>query len=225
MRTSGRAESWSERRRSKGAPAARAFTLIELLIVVAIIAILAAIAVPNFLEAQVRSKVSRVKSDMRAMATALESYATDHGRPPMDMVEYLFRTGLGGGGHRDVCYSQLTTPVAYMTSIMHDPFGAKTTQENREEASAYFYQAFYAFGDGGYYDDMYPRVREKGYTWCMYSSGPQMMEVTPWFEQMVADPRGTDALGNVYDATNGTRSAGKIYRTNKGDLQGSEFDY
>ncbi|MFP4380816.1 MAG: prepilin-type N-terminal cleavage/methylation domain-containing protein, partial [Candidatus Sumerlaeia bacterium] len=55
-----------------------AFTLIELLIVVAIIAILAAIAVPNFLEAQVRSKVARVKSDMRSLTVALEAYATDY---------------------------------------------------------------------------------------------------------------------------------------------------
>jgi prepilin-type N-terminal cleavage/methylation domain-containing protein len=55
-----------------------AFTLIELLIVVAIIAILAAIAVPNFLEAQTRAKVSRAKSDMRTLATALESYYVDN---------------------------------------------------------------------------------------------------------------------------------------------------
>ena len=58
------------------------FTLIELLIVVAIIAILAAIAVPNFLEAQIRSKVSRVKTDHRSIATALESYYIDNNQYP-----------------------------------------------------------------------------------------------------------------------------------------------
>src|SRR5690349_9257970 len=61
---------------------ARAFTLIELLIVVAIIAILAAIAVPNFLEAQTRAKVSRVKSDQRSLATAIESYRVDNNEYP-----------------------------------------------------------------------------------------------------------------------------------------------
>src|SRR5690606_41954445 len=46
--------------------------------VVAIIAILAAIAVPNFLEAQTRSKVSRVQNDLRSIATAMESYFIDN---------------------------------------------------------------------------------------------------------------------------------------------------
>ena len=59
-----------------------AFTLIELLIVVAIIAILAAIAVPNFLEAQTRSKISRVKADMRTMSVGLESYNMETNRYP-----------------------------------------------------------------------------------------------------------------------------------------------
>jgi len=61
----------------------KGFTLIELLIVVAIIAILAAIAVPNFLEAQVRSKVSRAQSDMRSLATAIESYMVDNNNFPV----------------------------------------------------------------------------------------------------------------------------------------------
>ncbi|NQU44909.1 prepilin-type N-terminal cleavage/methylation domain-containing protein, partial [bacterium] len=65
----------------------RAFTLIELLIVVAIIAILAGIAVPNFLEAQVRAKVSKAKSDLRTVATGLEAYHVDNNRyPPITLI-------------------------------------------------------------------------------------------------------------------------------------------
>ena len=65
----------------------RAFTLIELLIVVAIIGILAAMAVPNFLNAQVRAKIGRVYADLRSIQTALEMYTIDNNRPIMDPLE------------------------------------------------------------------------------------------------------------------------------------------
>jgi len=96
------------------------FTLIELLIVVAIIAILAAIAIPNFLAAQIRSKVSRVKTDMRTLDVGIESYYVDNNDFPL---EYLF---VGNPGNEKArmfkIYQQLTTPIAYNTSIPTDPF-------------------------------------------------------------------------------------------------------
>ncbi|HEX9688937.1 MAG TPA: prepilin-type N-terminal cleavage/methylation domain-containing protein [Thermoanaerobaculia bacterium] len=54
------------------------FTLIELLIVIAIIGILAAIAIPNLLNAVQRGKQKRSMSDIRTMATAVEAYAVDN---------------------------------------------------------------------------------------------------------------------------------------------------
>lgn len=67
--------------------APRAFTLIELLFVVAVIAILAAISVPNFLEAQVRSKIARVHSDMAVVQQAMRSYYADHNMYPPHQPE------------------------------------------------------------------------------------------------------------------------------------------
>ena len=58
------------------------FTLIELLIVIAIIGILAAIAIPNLLNAVQRGKQKRTMSDMRALATSIEAYAVDNNQYP-----------------------------------------------------------------------------------------------------------------------------------------------
>jgi type II secretory pathway pseudopilin PulG len=52
---------------------------------VAIIAILAAIAIPNFLAAQTRARVSKVKGEQQTLATALESYFVDYNVYPDDV--------------------------------------------------------------------------------------------------------------------------------------------
>ena len=84
----------------------KGFSLIELLIVVAIIGILVAIAVPNFLNAQIRARVARSQTDIRSIVTALESYRLDHNTiPPYD--EQIIPT------HNKNLF-QLSTPVSYL---------------------------------------------------------------------------------------------------------------
>lgn len=100
----------------------RGFTLIELLIVVAIIAILAAVALPNLLEAQVRSKVSRAKADMKALQTAIEAYAVDEGKYPPDGDDFADADPFGSDFSARLRLGVLTTPISYMSNLPPDPF-------------------------------------------------------------------------------------------------------
>lgn len=63
--------------RSERASAERGFTLVELMVVVAIIALLAAVVIPNFVHARAQAAVSQTEANMKQIATALELYYAD----------------------------------------------------------------------------------------------------------------------------------------------------
>jgi len=98
-----------------------AFTLIELLIVVAIIGILAAIAVPSFLNAQIRAKFAKVQSEQRSLRDAYLMYKLDTNGWPKHIDGDLAQ-------HRFV-----TTPIAYLSSSIADPFFKPQMRDNSPE--------------------------------------------------------------------------------------------
>ncbi|MDX2174947.1 MAG: prepilin-type N-terminal cleavage/methylation domain-containing protein [Candidatus Sumerlaeia bacterium] len=221
----------------------KAFTLIELLIVVAIIAILAAIAVPNFLEAQTRSKISRVKSDMRTLATGIESYYVDNNYYPKGTDDqWSVRdpddvTTLSGNTTAAAVLERLSTPISYLTSgALQDPFtsfsrvrpskttGAGFTQEtpitgvDQELARYYKYTAFTP-GQGAFVSALVTRPETTAkWAWGTWSPGPEGKYVQLRGSNLLASaPFGAPEIGAIldwaYDPTNGTASRGNIWRT------------
>jgi len=196
------------------------FTLIELLIVVAIIAILAAIAVPNFLEAQVRSKVSRAQADMRSTATALEAYRTDNNRYPLGQAWYIWHAGWP-----TLSLSRLTTPIAYMTSVPQDTFKDRHVTYD-PQAQGVLGDRFYRYHSEWFRDvtmalNIVPRNSPVYGVWTLVSAGPDEAtsrgEFYLWgLEALEAQPDLGDppysTVGSIYDPTNGTVSIGDIIR-------------
>jgi prepilin-type N-terminal cleavage/methylation domain-containing protein len=227
------------------------FTLIELLIVVAIIAILAAIAVPNFLEAQTRAKVARAHADMRSYATAIESYIVDYNRPHIEQNEIANGTLIWNTPSKNWgmpltnqeeqtnlqlrIWSQLTTPIAYLTNPIKDPFINSGGRFNQ----TYLFWGVYAYYEYGGWTTAWENrlagqervrkwVQKQGYNWSLCSRGPSQNSGCPRPPAVLACiPAGTPGVwaGNtgedkqvngIYDPTNGTVSIGQIIRTNKG---------
>lgn len=186
----------------------KAFTLIELLIVVAIIAILAAIAVPNFLEAQTRSKVSRNKADMRSVVTGVEAYAVDHNKYPFpaDPFGAAIPSPYTVEWFETKVPNSLTTPIAYLTSRFPDPYHPK---DSGDEDPVYHLMTRAYCETQGTSAEFDPYLRS------VFASSPDSIKYVLLGHGPDVDHDGPDPADNpqgpaVYDATNGTVSNGDI---------------
>lgn len=100
-----REKTMKERRNAQGG-----FTLIELMIVIAIIGILAAVAIPNFLKARDKAQYSRCVETLSGVKVALEMYMTDYGKYPDNGAT---TTAAGGDWSDELC--------PYMIANCDDP--------------------------------------------------------------------------------------------------------
>ena len=187
----------------------KGFTLIELLIVVAIIAILAAIAVPNFLEAQMRSKISRVYADMRSLATAFEAYRLDNDDYPLLLKP-----------------EPVTTPIPYIATLPIDAFATDDRRQVTRLTFEYvkrnplegrnqsYWRDYFCFNwpwrnpfNGGWGQPIPPEWSLPECEWEFKSWGPDR---NSW--DCPANNGHGDDFSLAYDPTNGTVSHGDLCR-------------
>lgn len=189
------------------------FTLAELLVVVAIIALLSAVAIPNLLESQTRAKVSRALADINTLRVAVEAYAVDQKSYPRMSSQgppfYDFHEERGQS-YSVTLGPWITTPVAYLTRFdLPDPFMRHADLFSR---SLYKYESLWtlrllkesgneSFGD--LFLDLFDR--EFG-GFILYSSGPDR-DVTVDSARL--------HYPHQYDPSNGTVSLGDIRRSQK----------
>ncbi len=203
----------------------RGICIFELLVVLAISAILVAIAVPNFIEAQERKKITQVYSDLRTNAVALEAYAVDHVNrfPPRGLYDRS-ATAVTPLSKYSLVLDPIwvTTPVAYLSDerTLIDPFQAPHYDPTRVKSGPSGPNSSWILGRYRYVATrqspenaentqqiLFARYGE----WRLTAAGPDTYVYNIGF----ADPGLSGTFIIPYDATNGVVSVGDIARSQR----------
>jgi prepilin-type N-terminal cleavage/methylation domain-containing protein len=113
----------------------RAFTLIELMIVIAIIAILAAILIPNFIHARAESQTAACEGNEKQIATAMEEYAVDNNGTYTATLPVLYLAVTPKDPVNNTAYTITATSGTYGSYEIQDTGGHdRTTMGNLNKA-------------------------------------------------------------------------------------------
>jgi len=169
------------------------FTMLELMVVVTILGILVAIAIPNFLACEVRAKVSSVHASQGMLSIALETYFDDHNTYPLNSEK---------GALQGKDLSVLTRPIAYFTSLPTDPFDTSDPRLRGRTLLGYLnYDQFPEALEGGEFLLEGQTLRPR---YVLQSNGPDFEKDFP------TGGKPWEIL--LYDPTNGTTSKGDVCR-------------
>ena len=125
------------------------FTLVEIMIVVAIIALLAAIAVPNFLRARKRSQATRILEDLRIIDSAIDQYAIENNKPggadvKWDDIQNYIKKGsvLYSSTGKDLLGNQFNDGTTYSVDFL-PKLSTTSFQKLSDVAPSDFWSPFY----------------------------------------------------------------------------------